>query len=175
MSNTPDVLFTQAQIAGRIGELGAELNRTYAGREVAVVGLMKSCLVFMADLIRAVDLDTTCHFLRVTSQPDPGSVRVDIVYSTEVPYAGRDILLLEDVVDTGVTLSYLIEHIREHAPRSLKVLALVDKPDERKVDVHPDWAAFRVQGMADRFLVGYGLDHRERFRGLPYIGTIERS
>jgi hypoxanthine phosphoribosyltransferase len=97
------------------------------------------------------------------------------MYSTPVPLLGRDVLLVTDIVDTGITLSYLLGHIHEHGPRSVKVCTLVNKPEARKIDVHPDWAAFPVhEPMADRFLVGYGLDWMERFRGLPYIGTIPR-
>jgi hypoxanthine phosphoribosyltransferase len=139
-----------------------------------VIGVMKSCLVFMADLIRAMPVEVSCHFLRVTSlrEEGPGALRTDIVYSTETPYEGRDILLLDDIVDTGITLSFLLDHIRERKPQSLKVCCLIDKRGERKVDVHPDWAAFTLQEPYDRFIVGYGLDYAENYRGLPYLGTI---
>ena len=136
---------------------------------------MKGSLVFMADLIRQIPLDLTVHFVRVTCQREQAASRVltEIVYATGAPLQGRDVLLLEDIVDTGITLSYLLGHIHEHCPRSLRVCALIDKPDARKIDVHPDWSAFTLrEPRADRFLVGYGLDWMERFRGLPYIGTI---
>ena len=102
------------------------------------------------------------------------AVRTDIVYSTEIPYEGRNILLLDDIVDTGITLSFLVDQIRERRPRSLRVAALIDKPGERKIDVHPDWAAFTVAEPIERFIVGYGLDFAENYRGLPYLGTIPR-
>lgn len=176
MSETPAVLFTPEQIARRVDELGAEITREFAGKELCVVGLMKSCLVFMADVIRRVDLDMTCHFLRASSfrEEGEGAVRTDIVYSTEIPYEGRHILLLDDIVDTGITLNFLLDHIRERAPRSLKVCTLIDKPGVRKIDVHPDWAAFTLDPAPEGFIVGYGLDFLERYRGLPYIGTITR-
>ena len=170
----PDVLYGEDQIRRRIGEMGAEITQQFKGQELCVVGLMKSSMVFMADLIRAVPLDMTCHFLRVASLRDEGAVRTDIVYSTEIPYEGRHILLLDDIVDTGITLSFLVDHIREARPRSLKVAVLIDKPGERKIDVHPDWAAFTANGPSERFIVGYGLDHAEGYRGLPYLGTIPR-
>ena len=174
----PDVLFDEGQIARRVGELGAELGRAFAGSELCVVGLMKSCLIFMADLVRKIPLNLTCHFLEASSlrEQGAGSVRTAIVYSTEIPYEGRDILLLDDVIDTGITLSFLLDHIRERRPRSLKVCALIDKPGDRKIDVHPDWAAFTLQEpLKDgRYIVGYGLDHAEGYRGLPYLGTIPR-
>jgi len=177
MRDDISVLFTEEQIARRVGELGEEITRAFAGREICVLGLMKGSLVFMADLIRRIPLDLTVHLVRVTSQREQAAGRVltEIVYSTSVPLDGKDVLLVDDIVDTGITLSYLMAHIHEHGPASLRVCSLVDKPEARKIDVHPDWTAFPVhEPMADRFLVGYGLDWMERFRGLPYIGTIPR-
>jgi hypoxanthine phosphoribosyltransferase len=170
----PEVLFTEAQIQERVRFVGAEVTRIFSGKEITVVGLMKSCLLFMADLVRTVPLDMSCHFLRATSLRDSGhgSLRTDIVYSAEVPYQGREILLLADIVDTGITLNFLLDHIRDKSPASLRVASIIDKPGERKVDAKPDWALFTLQDPIDRFLVGYGLDHQERYRGLPYIGTI---
>ncbi len=170
----PDVLYAEADVRRRVAEIGSEITQQFAGQDLCVVALMKSCMVFMADLIRVVPLDMTCHFLRVVSLRDQGAVRTDIVYSTEIPYEGRNILLLDDIVDTGITLSFLVDQIREHRPRSLKVAALIDKPGERKIDVHPDWAAFTVSETTERFIVGYGLDFAESYRGLPYLGTIPR-
>jgi hypoxanthine phosphoribosyltransferase len=174
----PEVLYDEKQIARRMDELGREIAQSFAGGDLCVVGLMKSCLVFMADLIRQIPLDLTCHFVVASSLRDQGagSVRTEIVYSTEIPYEGKNILLLDDVIDTGITLNFLLDHIRERRPRSLKVCALIDKPGDRKIDVHPDWAAFTLkEPLKDaRFIVGYGLDHAEGYRGLPYLGTIPR-
>jgi hypoxanthine phosphoribosyltransferase len=140
-----------------------------------VVSLMKSCLLFTADLMREIPLDLTCHLLHAAAHTEGGAHSVtDIVYSTEIPYTGRDILLVEDVVDTGITLRFLLDQIQERKPRSLRVCTLIDKPALRKIDVHPDWSAFTIDGVTDRFIVGYGLDWGERYRGLPYIGTIAR-
>ena len=177
MRDEVSVLFSEEQIARRVAELGEEITRAFRGREVCVLGLMKGSLVFMADLIRRIPLDLTVHLVRVTSQREQAAGRVltEIVYSTSVPLEGKVVLLVHDIVDTGITLSYLLAHIHEHGPESLRVCALVDKPEARKIDVHPDWTAFPVhEPMADRFLVGYGLDWMERFRGLPFIGTIPR-
>jgi len=171
------VLYTEAEIARRVAELGDEVCRALAGRELCVLGLMKGSLVFMADLVRRIPLELTLDLVRVTSHREQTASRVmtEIVYATAVPLEGRDVLLVDDIVDTGITLSYLLGHIHEHSPRSLHVCALVDKPQARKVDVHPDWSAFTIEEPeADRFLVGYGLDWMERFRALPYIGTIPR-
>jgi hypoxanthine phosphoribosyltransferase len=174
-----EVLVSQQDIARRVSEIGGEVAQAFRGREICVVGLMKSCLVFMGDLIRAVPLDMTCHFLQASSlreQAGGGTLRTDIVYSTEIPYEGRDVLLLEGVVDTGITLNFLLDHIREHRPQNLKVCVLIDKPGDRKVDVRPDWAVYtaREPMKDDRFIVGYGLDHAEHYRGLPFLGTIPR-
>jgi hypoxanthine phosphoribosyltransferase len=177
MKPKPKVLFSEAQIAARLAELGPQIAAVYRDRELTVVGLMKSCLIFMSDLVRRIPLDLSMHMVRVRSEHDDdgGTARTEIVYTTNVPYEGRDILLLDDIVDTGITLNFLLEHIREHNPSSLRVCALIDKPGERKIDVKPDWAAFTLPDpMGDAFLVGYGLDHAESYRGLPYIGTIIR-
>jgi hypoxanthine phosphoribosyltransferase len=172
------VLFDERKIAARVAELGKEITASFDGRTVTVVAMMKGGLVFAADLIRVVKLDLTCHFLRSSLLREQGvaAQRTDIVFSIDIPYEGRDILLLESVLDTGITLNFLLDHIREQRPRSLKVCALVDKPSERKIEVRPDWAAFTLnEPLPDgRFIVGYGLDHAEHYRGLPYMGTIPR-
>jgi hypoxanthine phosphoribosyltransferase len=174
----PDVLFPQAEIAKRIAEVGAEIAKAFEGREVCVVSLMKSCLVFLADIIRAIPRELSVHLLFVETRPGAGTElpRTEFLYSQPIPYAGQDVLLLDDVIDTGITLSYLLGHIREHHPRSVRVCALIDKPQARKVDVRADWSLFTLPpGSEDQFLVGYGLDSEESYRGLPYIGTIPRQ
>jgi hypoxanthine phosphoribosyltransferase len=174
MRDRPAVRWSEAQIHDRVRAIGAEIGTAFEGRELAVVGLMKSCLVFMADLIRTIPLDMTCHLLRASSLRKGGEeARIDITYESPIPYKDRDVLIVDDIVDTGITLNYLLEHIREHRPRTLKVCALINKPGDRKIDVRLDWAAFTLEDSRD-FLVGYGLDHEESFRGLPYIGIIPR-
>ena len=174
----PAVLFSEDEIAKRIADVGGEIGKVFEGTEVCVVGLMKSCLVFMADLIRAIPRELSVHLLRVEEQAEAGTEppRREFLYTMPIPYEGRDILLLDDIIDTGITLSYLLGHIREHHPKSLRVCALIDKPRERKIEVHPDWSLFRLDDPpGGRFLVGYGLDYHEGYRGLPYIGTIPRE
>jgi hypoxanthine phosphoribosyltransferase len=177
MSVTPAVLFSEEQIRSRLIEVAKEIDSAYAGKEVAVVGLMKSCLIFTADMLRTLTIETTCHFLRASAVSDEsGAVRTNIVYSGDAQYEDRHVLLLDDIVDTGITLNFVLEHIVEHHPASLRVCALLDKPGERKVDVAIDWALFRIEKpIENSFIVGYGLDFQERFRGVPYIGTIPRS
>lgn len=177
MRENISVLFDEERIARRVAELGEEITKVLAGRELCVLGVMKGSLVFMSDLIRRIPLDLSVHLVRVTSSRElaAGRVQTEIVFSTAVPLEGKNVLLIDDIVDTGITLSYLLAHVHELGPRSLRVCALIDKPEARKIDVHPDWTAFPVhEPLADRFLVGYGLDWMERFRGLPFIGTIPR-
>jgi hypoxanthine phosphoribosyltransferase len=171
----PEVLFSEREIRERLATMGREITANFAGESICVVTLMKSCIVFMADLIRQLPLDMTCHFLRASALKDEAAVRTDIVYSTDIPYEGRHILLLDDIVDTGITLSFLVDHIRERKPASLKVATIVDKPGERKIDVHPDWAAFTITEPLEGFIVGYGLDHADHYRGLPFLATIPRA
>lgn len=177
MRSEVEVLFPEDVIARRVAELGEAIGQAFDGRELCVLGLMKGSLVFLADLIRRIPLDLTVHLVRVRShrEQDRGHVLTEIFYSTSVPFEGQDVLLVEDLVDTGITLSYLLGHLHENGARSVRVCTLIDKPEARKIDVHPDWSAFTVRPpVAERFLVGYGLDWNERFRGLPFLGTIPR-
>jgi hypoxanthine phosphoribosyltransferase len=169
-----DVFYSEENIARRVAELGAEITRAFEGRELRVLGLNGS-LVFMVDLVRHISLDLTFHIVRVSvhREQKAGIVRTEISYATDFPLEGQDVLLVEDVVDTGITLSYLLGHVHELGPKSLRVCALVDKPGARKIDVHPDWAAFPLpEPPAERFLVGYGLGWQGHYRALPYVGTI---
>jgi len=172
-----DVLYPEEQIARRVAELGAEITQTFEGRELRVLGTMEGSLVFMADLVRHLPLDLTFHQVRVSVHREQaaGVARTEITYATDVPLEGEDVLLVEDVVDTGITLSYLLSHVHELGAKSLRVCTLIDKPGSRKIDVHPDWAAFSLDTpLDDRFIVGYGLGWKGRYRALPYLGTIPR-
>jgi len=170
----PTVLYSEEEIDRRVRDLGTEIGKTYTGEEICLVGLMKGCLIFMADMMRAIPLEMSCHYLRaVTQQEGSGSMTTEIVYSADIPYEGKHIVLLDDIIDTGITLSFLLDHIQERNPRSLKVCALIDKPSDRKIDVQPDWSAFTIREPLD-YIVGYGLAYDEQFRGLPFLGTIPR-
>ena len=139
---------------------------------------MKGSLVFMADLIRRIPLDLTVHLVRVTSQREQAAGRVltEIVYSTAVPLEGRDVLLVDDIVDTGITLSYLLAHIHEHGPRepARRAPSSTSPRPARSTCTRTGRPSRSTSPLADRFLVGYGLDWMERYRGLPFIGTIPR-
>ncbi len=167
----PTVLFTEQQVLERVRELGRRITADYAGREIAAVGILPNSMVFMADLIRQIHRPLTCNFLQVESSE---ARRVDIAFGSANDYGGRDVLLVQGVVDTGVTLSFIAGHIQEDwKPRSLKVAALIDRQVHRKVDSPVDYACFELE--KEGFVVGYGLAYREYYRGLPYLGLVERA
>ena len=173
MSNLvkPAVLFSEEEIQRRILDIGRRITADYDGGDLALVGILKGTIVFMADLIRAIDRPLTCDFLKVGRAKDR---RIDIAFSPETDFSAREVLLLQDVVDTGVTMSFIVGHIQEDwQPRSLKVAALIDREDQRKVDCAVDYACFKI--VEDGFVVGYGLDSEEHYRGVPYLGTLDRK
>ena len=167
----PAVLFTESAIHERVEEIGRRITSDFDGREVAIVGILKGTVVFMADLIRAIDLPLTCDFLKVETTKDQ---RIDISFSPETDFRERDVLLLQDVVDTGVTMNFITGHIQEDwKPHSLRIAALIDREQQRKVDCSVDYACFKVD--QDGFVVGYGLDSDEKYRGVPYLGILDKK
>jgi len=168
---TTEILFPKAVIEKRVGELAAQISRDYAGKELLIVGILNGAFVFMADLIRVLDVPCTVDFVRMASY-GAGSVssgEVLIRKDLETPVAGRDILIVEDIVDTGFTLSRLMEILRERGPASLKVCAFLDKRERRRVPFVADYVGFSIP---DAFVVGYGLDYNEQFRFLPDIRVL---
>ncbi len=167
----PAVFFGEERIRERILDIGRRITADYDGSDVALVGILKGTIVFMADLIRAIDRPLTCDFLNVELAKDQ---RIDIAFSPETNFRARDVLLLQDVIDTGVTMNFILGHIQEDwQPRSLKVAAIIDREDHRKVDCTADYACFKI--VEDGFVVGYGLDSEEQYRGLPYLGMLDRK
>jgi hypoxanthine phosphoribosyltransferase len=165
------VLFSESEIKNRVAELGALITRDYAGRELVLLCVLKGSYVFAADLARTIDLALRVEFLGVKSYGDRSrsSGVVQITQDLTAPVDGLDLLLVEDIVDTGLTLSFLLELLRARRPRSLKVCALLHKPSQQIESVHIDYLGFTVD---DVFVVGYGLDHAQRHRNLPYVGVI---
>lgn len=166
----PEVLITAARIRARVVELGAEITRDYAGRPLILVGVLKGSFVFLADLARAIDLPLEVDFMGISSYEgmrSTGIVRITVDLAR--PIEDKDVLLVEDIVDSGLTMEYLLENLATRRPRSLEVCALLEKPaaERRKVSI-----AYRGFQIEDRFVVGYGLDHDERFRNLPYVGVL---
>ena len=166
----PAVLFSESEIHERIREIGRRITADFDGAEIAVVGILKGTVVFMADLIRAIELPLTCDFLKVETTKDQ---RIEISFSPETDFRDRDVVLLQDVVDTGVTLNFIAGHIQEDwKPRSLRIAALIDREEQRKVDCAVDYACFKVE--QEGFVVGYGLDSEEKYRGVPYLGILDK-
>jgi hypoxanthine phosphoribosyltransferase len=172
MAKHPAPLLPADAISVRVRELGAQITRDYAGKDLVLVPVMKGAFLFAADLARAVDLPLRVEFLGATSYGDgtvsTGDLRVTL--EPEGPLAGLDVLLVEDIVDTGRTAARLLELLRARKPASLKVCALLDKPSRRVVPVEIDYRGFEIE---DVFVVGYGLDHAGLYRNLPYVGVTE--
>jgi len=167
----PETLLSADTIASRIRELGAQITQDYAGRELVLVCVLKGSFVFAADLARAVDLPVRIEFFGVKSygaQTHSSGV-VQITLDLAHPIADRDVLVVEDIVDTGLTLTYLLEQLKARGPSSLKVAALLHKPARMQKAVTIDYLGFTIE---DIFVVGYGLDYAERYRNLPFVGFI---
>lgn len=180
MENTNETEFNNARLEvlipadvlqARIREMGAEIAKEYAGKNPLLICVLKGAMVFMADLIRAIDLPLTIDFIAVSSYGagtrSTGEVR--IVKDLDHPLEGHDVIFVEDILDTGLTLSYLLDTFRARGVASVKLAALLNKPERRKVEVHLDYKGFDIP---DKFVVGYGLDFDERYRNLPYIGVV---
>jgi len=175
MSERLVTMLDASQIAVRVKELGAEISKQYEGRNLVLVVVLKGSFVFAADLARAIDKhDLRVDFLGVRSYGEGTETSgvVQITQDLSKPIAGEDVLIVEDIVDTGLTIAHLMDLFRTRNPRSVKVCALLHKPARAKVEVQVDYLGFTIE---DRFVVGYGLDFAERYRNLPYIGVVERS
>ena len=167
------VLLDQEAIRSRISELAAQLSSDYAGKKPVLIGILKGSVPFMADLMRAMREDHTIDFMGASSysgEASSGVVRLTLDLRESI--SGRDVLVVEDIIDTGLTLSYLRQNLLTRQPRSLELVTLLDKPDCRKVNISPKYCGFRIP---NEFVVGYGLDYDEAYRHLPYIGVLKKS
>jgi hypoxanthine phosphoribosyltransferase len=164
-----EVLFTASEIERRVNELGADISRDYAGREPLLIGVLKGVTCFMADLMRHLSLPVSVDFMTISSYEGDRSGAVRIVQDLTENIHGRDVLIVEDIVDTGMTLNHLMKQLEAREPASLCVVTLLDKRVRRLVDVRLDYVGFEVP---DEFVVGYGLDFRQKFRNLPFIATL---
>ena len=166
------ILFSEEQLKERIAALGAELTRDYEDKNPIFVGVLKGCFVFMADLLRNVDVYCTMDFMSVSSYGDgvtsTGAVQINKDLSRDI--AGRHVIIVEDILDSGITLSYLKKYLSVRNPASISIVTLLDKPARRRADVQADYVGFEVE---DAFVVGYGLDYAEEYRNLPYIGVLK--
>jgi hypoxanthine phosphoribosyltransferase len=167
-------LFSRQEIARRVAELAEGIGRDYAGRELVVVGVLKGVFIFMADLVRALPFPVEVDFVRLCSYGagTTTSGEVHITKDVELPLKDRDVLIVEDIVDTGLTLDFLRAHLLSHRPRSLKICCLIDKKERREVEVPLDYTGFVVE---KGFLVGYGLDCGEQSRTLPEVFVLEKD
>ena len=167
-----EMLITAEAIQNRIRELGADIARDYAGRNPLLIAVLKGACTFLSDLMRAIDMPVAIEFIAISSYGSAmrTSGEVRIVKDLDVPIEGRDILVVEDIVDTGLTLSYLMANLVSRGASSVKLAALLDKWERRERDVNIDYLGFKIP---DAFVVGYGLDFAERYRNLPYIAILK--
>jgi hypoxanthine phosphoribosyltransferase len=167
-----EVLITSEQIQAKVTELGARISVDYNDREVTLVSVLKGSLPFMADLMRNIKVPLTIDLMEVSSYggaTTETSGLVRILKDLSSPIEGREVLIVEDIIDTGLTLNYLIRYLNGKNPRSLRICTLLDKPARRLVEIPIDYLGFTIP---DRFVVGYGLDYGERYRNLPFIGVL---
>lgn len=169
-----EVLVSEEDIKAKVKELGDIITTDYKDKDLIVVGILKGAVVFMSDLCREIKLPILMDFMAVSSygksSVSTGEVRIikDLDYSVE----NKDILIVEDIIDTGYTLSYLTDNLRKRGANSVKIITLLDKPDRRKADVHVDYLGFEIP---DEFVVGYGLDFAEQYRNLPYVAALKEE
>jgi hypoxanthine phosphoribosyltransferase len=163
-----DVLLSREQIADAVARMGQQITRDFAGQSVVLIGVLKGACLFLADLARQIQLNATFDFIAVRSYgtEKKSAGEVQLIKDVTAPLRDLNIILVEDILDTGLTLTFLKEHLLSHQPRSLKIAALLDKPSRRKANIQADYVGFQIP---DKFVVGYGLDHAERFRNLPDI------
>ncbi len=166
------ILINRDEIAQAIKRLAFEIRRDYQNKQPLLIGVLKGSFMFMADLIRQLDLPLELDFIGLSSYGSSrdSSGKVTVVQGIKTPVKGRDVLVIEDIVDTGITISFLLDYLKKKRPASLKLCALTDKPSRRRVPVSIDYRGFTVP---NKFIVGYGLDLNQRFRNLPHIYTLE--
>ena len=167
------ILVTEEQLQAKVAQLGARISQDYAGKDLLLVSILKGAVVFMADLMRAVTIPCSIDFMVVSSYGGTNTEStglVKIVKDLDADLSGREVLIVEDVLDTGVTLSNLVPMLRMRHPNSVKICAILDKPARRKTSITADYRGFEVP---DAFVVGYGLDYDEKYRNLPFVGVLK--
>lgn len=168
------VLITEQQLTAKVSELAQQVGADYAGKNPALIGILTGAFVFMADLMRQLDFDLTVDFIAVSSYEDAtissGKVRMTKDCSHDI--AGRHVLIVEDIMDTGFTLEHICRIFKHRKPASLQVCCLLDKPSRRRAQISPEYVGFEIP---DEFVVGYGLDFAEKYRNLPYVGVLKKE
>jgi len=167
-----ETLVSEQDLRRRVAELGEQISHDYAGRTLLLVGVLKGAVFFLSDLMRYIDIPVEVDFMAVASygSATDSSGVVRILKDLDAAIEGRDVLIVEDIVDSGLTLQYLLRNLGSRNPRSLEVCALLTKPSRRKVDLPSRYVGFEIE---DRFVVGYGLDHAEQYRNLPFVAALE--
>ena len=167
-----NVLISEEEVDNRIKEIGEQISKDYEGKEIHLVCVLRGGSFFMCELAKRISVPVSLDFMSVASYGNDtkSSGTVKIVKDLDDSLEGKDVLVVEDIIDSGRTLSYLLELLKDRKPNSLKLCTLLDKPDRRVVDVNIDYTAFQVP---DEFVVGYGLDYAQKYRNLPYIGVVE--
>jgi hypoxanthine phosphoribosyltransferase len=166
------VLIDEERLRSRVAELGDEVSADYAGRDLLLIGVLKGAVFFMADLMRHLTVTCEVDFMAISSYgaaTDSSGV-VRILKDLDINIAGRDVLVVEDIIDSGLTLSYLMRNLEAREPASLEICALLTKPERREIDVPVRYVGFEIP---NRFVIGYGLDFAERYRNLPYVGVLD--
>jgi len=166
-----EVLISEKEIQAKVDELAETITKDYAGQDLLVVGILKGAFIFMADLVRHIRLPVTVDFMDMSSYGSStrSSGEVRILKDLEKPIEGKHVLIVEDIVDTGLTLNYIAELLRNRSPKSVRICALLDKPSRRKVDIVPDYCGFTIP---DHFVVGYGLDYNDQYRNFRDICIV---
>ncbi len=172
MAETIRVMIPEAEVDAKIEELGKKISEDYAGKTVHLICILKGSVFFVCELAKRITVPVTLDFMSVSSYGDgtASSGIVKIAKDLDETLEGKDVIVVEDIIDSGRTLSYLLEVLKQRHPNSMKLCTLLDKPDRRVVDVHVDYTGFEIP---DEFVVGYGLDYAQKYRNLPYIGIVE--
>ncbi|MCL2424880.1 MAG: hypoxanthine phosphoribosyltransferase [Oscillospiraceae bacterium] len=167
-----EIIFTEEMIQKRVKELGEELNKEYAGKSLLLIGVLKGCFIFFADLARHIDVDCEIRFLTASSYgfSSVSSGKVNIEKDIDFDVEGKNVLIIEDILDSGITLTALRAFVAKHKPASLKLCTLLDKPDRRQLPITAEYTGFVCP---NEFVVGYGLDYGERYRNLPFVGSLK--
>lgn len=166
------VMYSTEEIKSKVKEIAKQIEKDYAGEELLVVGILKGASVFCADLIREINLDVNMDFMVVSSYGNGtnSSGTVKIIKDLDVNIENKNVLIVEDIIDSGLTLSSLVAALKTRNPKSLKICTLLDKPERRKANIKVDYVGYVIE---DKFIVGYGIDYDEKYRNLPYIGIVE--
>ena len=171
MKETVKILIPEDRVDERIAQLGEQISQDYEGRQVHLIGILKGSIFFICELAKRISVPVTMDFMSVSSYGagTKSSGVVKLIKDLDDPITGKDILIVEDIIDSGRTLNYLLKNLSSRQPASIRLCTLLDKPERREVDVEVDYQGFRIP---DEFVIGYGLDYDQRYRNLPYIGVL---